>query len=137
MAESALSCTRFQSLILTFNLTLNHFIMQSSESPSAIQLSSLSPRRTQIVSSKVQRRNVIRWMINKVSTSGTSAQIADRFVLHFRAVFRGTYAKTKLASLKKAHRWWKGKEAYLEALNTPENKALYVVSRHIPGISMK
>lgn len=76
-------------------------------------------------------------MINEVSTSGTSALIADRAVLHFRAVFRGTDAKAKLANRKKAHRWWKGKEAYLEALTTPENKALYVVSRHIPGTSMK
>ena len=97
----------------------------------------MSNRRTQIVSTKRQRKTVTNWMINKAQESGSSKQIAHKAVEQFPSIFNINNEKFRQSCIKKAYRWWIKREEFLLALRSKENQLLSITSKNASEISTK
>ena len=97
----------------------------------------MSNRRTQIVSTKRQRKTVTNWMINEAQESGSFKQIALKALEQFSSIFNVTDEKSRQSCIKKAYRWWIKREEFILALRTKENQLLSITSKNVSGISTK
>ena len=95
---------------------------------------SQSTRRVQVVSTKEQRKAVIRWMIHEVEESGTEHCIAARAVNNFPLIFT---QRSHKANREKARQWWKVRDQFLNAIQSGEDKQLSLVTKKLQGSSTR
>eukprot|EP00171_Calliarthron_tuberculosum_P021832 IDg21832t1 len=98
--------------------------------------SSISQNRKRAnVVTKIQHRDVVRWMIDAVAQSGTDKNISSRAVSNpeFRHIFCGTDSKSRATNRRKAARWWNSREEYELKLLSEKDKALTVAVRRSRG----
>lgn len=82
----------------------------------------------QLISTKVERLDVLRWTIQFVEQVGSEQNIALRAVIQFPSIFpnRLNSSKVRDAHRKKASRWWQGRHLFLEKLLATEDGRLDV-----------
>eukprot|EP00171_Calliarthron_tuberculosum_P023739 IDg23739t1 len=92
-------------------------------------------RKRALVATKVQHREVLRWMISTVEQSGTDKEIAVRAVSNpeFGHIFPGIDSKARATNRRKAARWWNSRDEYQLKLTTENDKALTVAVRRSRG----
>ena len=104
---------------------LNNQQVPSSNETSGSANSIQSRRQLQHVSTKADRKRVIKWMIAEVERSGTDNRIASKAVLAHPTVFRAS----RRANREKARHWWKTRDFFLAQLKTAKNKQITVSAR--------
>ena len=97
------------------------------------QESKMATRTPQIVSTKKQRKLVIEWMMKEVEESGTDKEILIKATEKFNSIFKIADSRSKIASIRKANRWWNEKEQFLNALTARENREIYVRCKSVAG----
>ena len=78
-------------------------------------------RRVQVVSTKSDRKKVIKWMISYADEHGSENRIAAKAVKEFPKLFSQQIAE---AHKSKVLRSWKKEEEFLNNINSKENKNL-------------
>ena len=76
-------------------------------------------------------------MIKEVEDCGTDKEISIKATQKFQSIFKITDNRSKVACIRRANRWWKGKDQFLNALSRKESRILYVRSKNIPGLVEK
>ena len=86
-----------------------------------------------LVCRKIDRREVILWMMHEVQQSGTQTRIASKAVSNesFRKLFPCSTSRERATSRKKAAVWWNQKDEYLQKLQSEKDKQLVVTSRNV------
>ena len=97
----------------------------------------MESRRTQIVTTKSQRKRVIEWMIAQETETNSSKGIASAAVDNFPTISRVYDSQSHRNNVKKAYKWCADRNAFLNALQTPENKRLSVSSCTVTGVVAK
>ncbi len=97
----------------------------------------MASRRSQAVSTKSQRKQVMEWVVEEVERAGNVKNIASKAVARFPNIFKLNDNKSSVACKKKAYRWYIMHQSHLHALKTDENKAMYIRSRSLSGVSEK
>ena len=97
----------------------------------------MATRSPQVVSTKKQRKLVIEWMINQVEDCGTDKEISIKATQKFKTIFKIRDERSRKACIRKANRWWNGRDEFLNALSTKENGTMCLRSKNVPGIAEK
>lgn len=99
----------------------------------------MAPRQRQLVPTKVERLDVLRWIIQFVEQVGSEQNFASRAVTQFPDVLpnRLNSSKVRDAYRKKASRLWHGPHLFFDKPLTPEDGRLHDSTSKVQGMRKK
>lgn len=99
----------------------------------------MAARRRQVVSQKSEPRDVILWRLEHFQNTGSSHHIDALAVDQFPRIFPNSLNSSKVRDdhRKKASRWCKGREIFINQITSTENSRMFVISRNSIGIERK
>ncbi len=96
-------------------------------------------RSRQLVSTKVERRDVTLWMMQRVEEAGSEPAIASQAIDFFSSIFpnRKNSVLVRNTYRRKASRWWRQRYVFIQQLCSIANSRLYITTTNVEGIGRK